>query len=202
MKTLEQLLLEHRMHPDSAPEEPDTSLDGLLEAVTELFWEDAIVAEIGSHMGVSTELFAMHCHKVYTIDCWASCGDKYDGSTSESRGLRRRAKIYNGVDRARYEKICRERLSNYSNVEIIKDFSENAVNKFEDEFFDIIYIDGNHTYEAVAKDIELWSPKIKRGGFVLGHDFNWPGVKKAVEEAAGGEFLFLYKDTSWGYQKK
>lgn len=49
---------------------------------------------------------------------------------------------------------------------------------------DFVYIDGDHSYEGVKQDIELWGSKVAWGGIVSGHDFNhpnFPGVKRAVE---------------------
>jgi hypothetical protein len=40
-----------------------------------------------------------------------------------------------------------------------------------DKYLDFIYIDANHTYEAVKEDIKLWYPKIKSGGLIMGHDY-------------------------------
>ncbi len=39
------------------------------------------------------------------------------------------------------------------------------------ELLDFIYIDGNHDYDFVLKDIELARKLVKRGGVVSGHDF-------------------------------
>jgi hypothetical protein len=67
--------------------------------------------------------------------------------------------------------------------------SSDAVSAFEDGYFDWIYIDGNHLYEFVKLDLELWCPKVKRGGYITGDDYTeredlWfkGGVKKAVDE--------------------
>jgi hypothetical protein len=52
--------------------------------------------------------------------------------------------------------------------------------------FDMVYIDAEHSYEAVKKDIKLWLPHVKPGGFISGHDYGhkrFPGVKQAVDEA-------------------
>ena len=49
---------------------------------------------------------------------------------------------------------------------------------------DFVFIDGDHSREGVAEDIELWTPKIKKGGWIGGHDYdhpNFPGVKAAVD---------------------
>jgi predicted O-methyltransferase YrrM len=47
---------------------------------------------------------------------------------------------------------------------------------------DLVYIDGDHTYDGVMRDLNAWVPKIKKGGIVCGDDIGWPGVKKAVDE--------------------
>ena len=59
---------------------------------------------------------------------------------------------------------------------MIKAKSTQAVEIFKDNFFDFIYIDANHSYEEVKKDINNWFPKVKSGGILGGHDYlklNW-----------------------------
>jgi predicted O-methyltransferase YrrM len=53
----------------------------------------------------------------------------------------------------------------------IRKKSEDAVNEFDDESIDFIYIDGDHRYELVIQDLTLWYPKLKKGGFFSGHDY-------------------------------
>lgn len=65
-----------------------------------------------------------------------------------------------------------------------QDYSQNVVDEFEDESIDIIYIDGDHSYEAVLIDLTLFYPKIKEGGLIIGDDYNEGGVKQAIEEYA------------------
>jgi hypothetical protein len=65
--------------------------------------------------------------------------------------------------------------------------SEEACINFENNYFDWIYIDGNHLYDYVKKDLEYYYPKVKVGGFITGDDYTeggwWKGgVKKAVDE--------------------
>ena len=55
--------------------------------------------------------------------------------------------------------------------ELYRETSEEAVSRFEDESFDIVYIDGHHDYEYVKQDCELWWPKVKRGGMMIGDDY-------------------------------
>lgn len=67
--------------------------------------------------------------------------------------------------------------------------SSEAVSAFPDGYFDWIHIDGNRPYELVKLDLDLWAPKVKRGGYITGDDYvegrRWKGgVKKAVDELA------------------
>ncbi|GAG94109.1 unnamed protein product [marine sediment metagenome] len=77
-------------------------------------------------------------------------------------------------------------LKSYENkIEWIKVRSADVANKFNDGSLDFVYIDGNHQYEFVLKDIILYYPKVKEGGLLSGHDYGksrWPGVTKAVDE--------------------
>ena len=63
---------------------------------------------------------------------------------------------------------------------------------------DMLFIDGNHEYESVKQDLELYT--IKTTKLVTGHDYipEWPGVIKAVNEFFGKEPDFV-EETIWGY---
>jgi hypothetical protein len=60
---------------------------------------------------------------------------------------------------------------NNSRVNIIKDYSLNACKMFEDGFFDFVYIDADHTEQAVYEDLNSWYFKIRSGGVLAGHDY-------------------------------
>lgn len=65
----------------------------------------------------------------------------------------------------------------------IKEKSSDAANQIPNGL-DFVYIDGNHKYEFVKHDIELYYPKLKRGGVIGGDNFEsiFPGVARAVLE--------------------
>lgn len=56
-------------------------------------------------------------------------------------------------------------------VQVIREFSDVAAQQFEDNFFDFVYIDADHTKVAVEKDIMAWWPKVRSGGVLAGHDY-------------------------------
>jgi hypothetical protein len=68
---------------------------------------------------------------------------------------------------------------------------------------DFVFIDAQHTYEAVKEDIGLWLPKIRAGGLLCGHDWQnkFPGVSKAVNEMLPPLEIMLGHDSVWGYRK-
>ncbi len=57
------------------------------------------------------------------------------------------------------------------NTTIIRKLSMDAVKDFEDESLDFVYIDADHAYKNVRDDIRAWTPKVRKGGIVSGHDY-------------------------------
>ena len=55
----------------------------------------------------------------------------------------------------------------------IRGFSSNEVLKFENDFFDIIYIDGNHEPEFVLEDAVVSFRKLKNNGIMIFDDYGW-----------------------------
>jgi len=58
--------------------------------------------------------------------------------------------------------------------------------QFADKSIDFIFIDANHQYEFIKKDIEHWLPKMKDGGILAGHDTQFEGVTRAINELLPG----------------
>lgn len=71
-------------------------------------------------------------------------------------------------------------------LELILVSSEIASTRFRDESLDLVFIDADHSYEAVMLDIKSWFPKVRSGGILCGHDYgayqNCFEVKRAVDE--------------------
>jgi hypothetical protein len=99
--------------------------------------------------------------------------------------------------------ICKNNLSPIiDKINLIKEDSIEASKLYEDEYFNIVYIDASHEYEDVKKDVQSWYPKVKKGGFICGDDYTrgWPGVVKAVDELLG-EGVKVIGNQQWWIKK-
>ena len=54
---------------------------------------------------------------------------------------------------------------------MIRTKSTQGADLFQDNSLDFVYIDANHAYDYVVEDIKTWYPKVKNGGYLLGHDY-------------------------------
>jgi predicted O-methyltransferase YrrM len=116
-------------------------------------------AEIGTARGSHAITMIVNNPKVklYCIDAWST----YDGCND-----------FTDQDRLNeYHNAARQRLNEYKGIEIINEFSMDAVKRFKDETLDFVYIDANHEFPYVAEDLFYWSKKVRPGGIVAGHDY-------------------------------
>jgi predicted O-methyltransferase YrrM len=67
-------------------------------------------------------------------------------------------------------------------IEVLEMYSTDAVNLIPDNSLDYIFIDGDHSYEAVLRDVRAYWSKVKVGGLFTGHDWILDNVKQAVTE--------------------
>lgn len=131
-------------------------------------------AEIGVWDGIYSEILCKNIPglKLYSIDCW----EPYKGYRDHT--------LNHKAENA-YEK-AKERLLPFG-ATLIKKYSMDAVKDFADGSLDFVFIDGNHEYSFVRDDINAWTPKVRIGGIVSGHDYyHFPsgrgGIIKAVNE--------------------
>lgn len=69
------------------------------------------------------------------------------------------------------EKHARRRLAPYR-CEIVKAFSVDAAREVLDGSLDFVYVDANHSKEAVQADLHAWVPKVRSDGCISGHDYH------------------------------
>ncbi|QUG87015.1 class I SAM-dependent methyltransferase [Bacillus nitratireducens] len=130
---------------------------------------DGEIIEIGSYKGKSTVALSLGSkwiskrkRSIYAIDPFIP-STEYGG-------------YYNDFQK----NIRLFRLENY--VTPIKKYSHEALPECP-ERISALFIDGNHNYLNVKKDIELYSPRVVAGGMIAFHDYSvYEGVKGAVDE--------------------
>ncbi len=162
--------------------------DGLLKLINHLP-NDICMAEIGCYTGESTSLF-LKSNKIkeyYAIDPWA---EGYDDNDIASKS-----------PMAEVEKLFDERTS-----KVIRG-TKTKLYKMKMDFIkafhslpelNVVYIDGDHTYEGVLIDILLAKKKVKSGGIIAGHDYrgnNHPIGKALINSIGLPEKVF--PDSSW-----
>lgn len=152
------------------------------------------IIEIGSYCGASSEIIADIFPKsiINCVDPWMKYteeGSTYDLDKQELE-LKEAEGLFDLV-KEKYHNINKNKMPS---LEYSKHIEDNSIN--------FIYIDGNHQYSSVKEDIHVWYNKIKPGGIISGHDFNWVPVCKAVVEFFGEHPVYVFPDSSWFYFKK
>ena len=134
--------------------------------------------ELGVQDGNTYKYLVSNCPKLrlWGVDIWAEKDVRQHGDT----GLLRMAQEKNNYVALQ----AYIRVNNFQNrAKLIRDFTHNCSDQFTDGYFDFIFVDASHTYDDVKKDIELWAPKVRKGGCISGHDINMDSVKRAVSES-------------------
>ena len=133
--------------------------------------------------------------KIYLVDPWKEYIDNDFGEIVDNQ------KIHD----ERYE-FVKKRFQKNTKVEIIRKISVDVSKQFPDNYFDFIYLDGDHSYEAVKMDLNHWHPKLKKYGVMCGDDFghiSGRGVIEAVQEFSFQKKLIIQTvgDTQFWYVK-
>lgn len=124
------------------------------------------VAEIGCWLGRSTYALLTGCQGlVYAVD-------HFRGSPSELETNHREAKT---VD---IQAEFRKNVGRFENLRVLAMDSVRAAEQFDDGTLDMVFIDGEHTFEAVVADLRAWRRKAKR--LLCGHDRDMVGVREAL----------------------
>jgi hypothetical protein len=142
----------------------------------------SVCAEIGVWRGSFSELILdiVHPRMLHLIDPWAFLAESPDAWEGG-----RLAQDQVSMD-AVYTDVLR-RFEGRDNVVIHRATSSDAAGLFEADYFDWVYIDGNHHYEYVKADLEGYLPLVKGSGLMAGDDYYWGTnlgfpVKRAVDE--------------------
>ena len=161
----------------------------------------AVVAEIGVQRGNFSKKILRKAkpRRLHLIDCWE---EHHDGLGYPHDG--RPVSQTNHDDNYAF---VEERFAAgiaAGRVQLHRGYSVPLLKAFPDSYFDWIYIDANHTYEAVSSELAAALTKIKPGGVIAGHDYidtlYWKkrnfGVVEAVDEFCGRHGWEIIAETS------
>jgi hypothetical protein len=162
--------------------------------VLKLVPRGAVCAELGVWRGdfAAQILKVVRPAKLHLVDPWLFIGGE---AYREARYGGQVALDQEAMDRL-HETVVRRfsRQIDLGVVEVHRCESKDAAARFPDGYFDCVYVDGNHLYDFVRADLELYDPKLREGGLLAGDDYGergwWEdGVTRAVDEfATGGRY--------------
>ena len=141
------------------------------------------IIEIGAFCGRSPRALADHCPgPVYAVDPWNGYVND-DGS--QARWILEQGPTTWPAIFDMFQTNLADHLET-GRVVAVRSPSHTAV--FAPASADLVFVDGDHRYEACRLDIERYRPIVAPGGLLAGHDYarrDWPGVARAVDELVG-----------------
>lgn len=156
--------------------------------------------EVGVYTGrLSKRLLADPSLRLFLVDPWRAM---------ESKSYKETDDFHHRMSQQEHDKAMQQTLVNVKpfadRVVIIREPSIVAASEFENSTLDFVFIDGDHSYEGCNTDILAWWPKIRKGGFLSGHDYRDDmgfGVKQAVHGWLGDRQLRLGDNFTWFVSK-
>lgn len=156
------------------------------------------ICELGIFRGENFDLMIRHCPcEAVAVDIWQKDGVMSRNDMGFSQGELNK----------QYKNFAFSVVGKPF-VKIYKEYTYEAVKHFPDNYFDLIYIDADHTYEGCMRDIKDWYSKVKNGRFLIGDDYRTAvvsrthvkfGVIEAVNEFAKENNLIAYELPRYGW---
>lgn len=146
-----------------------------------------VAIEIGVWHGDFSETILEYIEpeKLYLVDPW-------ENVTEESHARAFAGRTKDGKMELIFQRVQDRYAAEIENgqVEIIRDWSGSALEKFAQESIDFAYVDGDHSYEGVSADLKSLFPKMRVGGIMAFDDYHrrgwWgDGVIRAINEFLG-----------------
>jgi len=152
------------------------------------FIENTTCAEIGVQYGhFAKVLIEKNPKHLYLIDPWLS-------QPTRDHATNRPQSEHNEI----FEDV-KSIFDGLANCTIIRDTSFNASKQFDDNFFDWVYIDALHDYDSVINDLGYWQSKIKDDGFIWGHDYRGPQLKRKSHVQVNEAITDFCEKSDWSF---
>lgn len=161
------------------------------ERLVEFLPKGAVAAEVGVAQGDFAALMLEKCapSKLHLIDPWrgyetggddGARGRFLAAAVAERTGGAAAPVLHTSAEDDRKFQDVQNRFRGDDRVQFHRTFSYRAAATLPNKHFDFVYLDGDHTYEYVLRDLLDYAAKIKDDGLILGHDYFEDGF--AVEE--------------------
>lgn len=184
-----------------APLLPYTSIDGwltideaiaLFELAKQLPNEQPVAVEIGCWQGKSSVCLARGMKgkrgpQLVCIDPFDASGDQQSSDTYASR----KADLGGPLRTAFEQNLTAAGVREV--VAVRPGFSHQHATSFR-EPIDLLFVDGDHGFDAVQRDYRDWAPKVRSGGFLVLHDVVHPvheGPRRVVDEIVKQDPLWV-----------
>jgi len=159
--------------------------------------EQSVCLEVGVFLGENAQnIFNHNPKKLYLVDPWENQVEKL-----KARNVIPHSHVTgHPKEQEEWFQLVTSKFSNNKNVDIIRKYSVDAAELFNNNYFDFIYIDALHDYESVRDDINAWNKKLKTGGMMVIDDYQVNnergyGVIEATDE-------FLLNNSNFKIYKK
>jgi len=137
--------------------------------------------EVGSWMGLSSIIFSNGLLANLNLDAKVYCVDTWEGSAEHQTDETVRSGMLYQTFLSNVSKASMDRF-----IRPVKGKSEQVAEKWPGPFMDIIFIDGDHTFEGCYNDVKAWLPWLNKKGRMVGHDaVPEKGVARALEKLSG-----------------
>ena len=126
-------------------------------------------AEVGVWQGRMSEqlLWARPQLKLYMVDRWLAPAETDSYYTSGARMARHSQHTFDLVKAEAERRV----FPFVGRAFILHGESVCMAERFKAGTLDFVFLDADHSYAAVTRDLQAWAPLVKRGGLLAGHDF-------------------------------
>ena len=172
--------------------------------------ETSVEYKIGAELGVQRGIFSRRMMEVWPksteywlVDLWSQQANYTDAANMD-----------NETQETIYETALRKTKQWEHKIKICRGYTSTCAPKFQDGYFDFIYVDARHDFKGVLVDMDEWWPKLKVGGIFAGHDYiekqdmrkgtrqdwtrNFDGTIDRTRTIVRGAVELFFTDSIWG----
>lgn len=141
--------------------------------------------EVGVERAAFSRVLMQGCEKLHLVDAWMHYpGYRDHVSQDKLEGF--------------YDQVLEFERRHPGRINTIRGYSVDVAQRFGDNTLDFVYIDANHTLPQVIADLAAWTPKVRPGGLIMGHDYRKPknNIGHHVVEAVNA-WTYAYRICPW-----